>query len=413
MKKKKKPIQEEAEVVVLPEDDQGDGETAAEVSNETSVERERHRPSRLRVAMIVLGAAWLLLILFAAGFGILQAIERKEQSRDEERHRPLTYGQVVDTSTEMYTYEEMEADLKELCRLYPDRARMASAGTSADGREIWYLDIGDKRASRQIFVSAGIHGREYLTPLLAMKMAEYYLANYNTEGEEGVAFVDVAGDCLFRVVPMVNPDGVAISQQGMEGIRSEDLRTLVASIYEADREYESYRDSYADREEYLKHWKANARGVDLNRNFPIAYWAEMKTGIGHPSSQKYKGYAAGSEPETQAVMKLIEELSDPACVISLHSQGEILYWDCGQEGAVRTENEKLVKKIGALTGYEVINRFVSPDATLDDWATLEQGIPAVTIETGKGSVPLEHEQFEGIWNQTKDLWMILAEQYGG
>ncbi len=382
-------------------------------AEQSSCRKPRKKLSALRVAMIALAAAWLLLALFAAGFGMYRWKQGREQQQEEERHRDIRYGDVVDTSVEQYTYEMMEEDLRELCERYPDLARMASAGKSADGRELWVLDIGKKRAAKQIFISAGIHGRESLTPMLAMKMAEYALVNYYTEGEDGVALADVAEDCLFRLVPMVNPDGVAISQMGMDGIRSEELKALVASIYDADNTYQSYRDTYENREEYLKRWKANARGVDLNRNFPIVYWSEMKTGIGHPSSQKYKGPSAGSEPETQAVMKLLQELSAPACVISLHSQGEILYWDCGQEGSVREENQKLAEKLSQLTGYAPVNRFTNPDATLDDWATLEQGVPAVTVETGKGSVPLPREQFDEIWNRTKDLWKVLAEQYGG
>lgn len=352
-----------------------------------------------RWAVIALSVAWILLAIFAICVGIWQVTQLSESDKNGAPNGNAEKEKVVNAASAEYTYEEMEADLKELCRLYPNQIRMASAGQSLDGREIWYADVGDANAERQIFISAGIHGREYLTPLLAMEMVEKALRQNET------------GNCLFRVVPMVNPDGISISQKGMNGIRSEELKAKVQSIFETDyREYQSYRDSYATQEEYLKHWKANAGGVDLNRNFPIDEWNSVLTGISHPSSQKYKGSAAASEPETRAMMALIESLSNPVCVISLHSQGELLYWDCGQTGELRRTNGNLVQKIADLTGYSVFDRFTSPDATLDDWATLNQGIPSVNIETGKGKIPLPLESFDEIWACMSDLWKTLLAE---
>ncbi len=362
-------------------------------------------------AVIALSAAWILLALLALAALIWQIGENRDRQR--ERTGEFLYGEVVDTSVSVYTYEEMETDLRELCRAYPDLIRVASAGKTADGREILYADLGNKNAKRQIFLSAGIHGREHMNTMLAMKMIEYFLLNYNIPNEDGVTFREATGAYMIRVVPMANPDGVTVSQKGIEGIRSEELRAKIESIFQVDyNEYQSYRDSYANREEYLKHWKANAEGVDLNRNFPIDEWGKMTTGIGHPSSQKYKGPSGGSAIETKTLMRLLEELSNPLCVVSLHSQGEILYWDCGQEGELRQKNERLVRALAELTGYEIIKTFTSPDATLEDWAALKKGIPSVNIETGKGSCPLPLEQFEKIWSQTEDLLLVLAE-FGG
>lgn len=346
-----------------------------------------------RWAVIALIAAWGLLAILIVGALIWQFAGR---ASEDEGDGPAG-GSVVDSTVTLYTYEMMEEDLRELCRLYPQRIRMGSAGKSADGREIWYADVGPEHAPRQFFLSAGIHGREYMTPLLAMEMIEAELTEPTAE------------DCLFRVVPMANPDGIVIAQKGPDGIRSEELRGVIRKAAETDmNEYASYRETYGTEAEYFRHWKANARGVDLNRNFPIEYWTAMTTGIPHPSSQKYKGPSAGSESETQALMALLEAMDEPEAVISLHSQGEILYWDCGQTGTVREKNRVLVNQIADMTGYRRIDQFTNPDATLDDWAALVCGIPSVNVEVGKGNVLLPREQWETIWNQTKNLWRLLA-----
>ena len=324
-----------------------------------------------------------------------------------ERGTVFSYGDVVDTSSADYTYEEMRADLYELEEAYPKLFRVSVGGSSADGREILYGDLGPVTAKRQIFVSAGIHGREYLTPLLAMKMTEYYLLNYYTEDENGVAFADLTVDCMIRVVPMVNPDGIAVSQKGIGAIRSEELRATITEAYENDFRLVSYQ-AYGTMENYLRYWKANARGVDLNRNFDIDYWEDMKAGPSYLSSQKYKGELPASEPETAALVELLSALRNPVAVISFHSQGELLYWDCGQTGSLREKNRALAERIAEVNGYELQTTFENPDATFDDWCALEKGIPSVNIETGTGSCPLPIEQFETIWEQNYRLWRVLV-----
>ena len=376
----------------------------------TSEEQETKKaPAKRRSFRSVCIVAVAIVLVVALGVGLSLKLSAPEREEEATRSGEFLLGTVVDTAEAEYSYEEMKADLYALQEAYPNLIRVSSAGKTLDGREIYYADLGSPDAKKQIFISAGIHGREYLTPMLLMKMTEYYLTNYHVEDEQGVAYADLGGEVLIRVVPMVNPDGIMISQEGLSAIRSEALREKIGEVYRSDcSKYESYR-QYGSLEEYLKHGKANAAGVDLNRNFPIEYWEEMRTGIGQPSAQAYKGPAAASEPETRAMMALIETLSNPVCVVSIHSQGEILYWNCGQEGELLKKNEALRDRVVELTGYRPQDTFSHPDATLDDWAALQRGIPSLNMETGKGSCPLPVSQFGTIWEQTKDLFVTLLD----
>jgi protein MpaA len=58
--------------------------------------------------------------------------------------------------------------------------------------------------------------------------------------------------------------------------------------------------------------RGNADGVDLNRNFPTRNWGPL------PPGELSPGAAAGSEPETRALIALVARLQ-PAAVVSLHS----------------------------------------------------------------------------------------------
>ncbi|MBQ9119367.1 MAG: peptidase M14 [Lachnospiraceae bacterium] len=312
---------------------------------------------------------------------------------------------MVDTSEQIYSYDELCEDLQELKRKYPEKLQLNVLATTADGREVQEAVFGNPEAKTQILIHAGIHAREYMTCMLVMNQLEFYLEYLEEGSYGGTTFAELFEQVGVHLVPMVNPDGISISQFGLEGITSASIRQQIEEWY--DRDKTSGATSYSFKN-YLKYWKANARGVDLNRNFDYGF--EAYQGAAAPGAQKYKGTAAASEAEATALVRLTEKIQ-PALTISYHATGSVIYWDYGQTGELRTACKQMVDVIHSINDNEI--KYAATDqqdaAGYGDWCVMVKQIPSATIEIGVGAAPMAISEYEAIWKRNAMIWAALAK----
>lgn len=333
-----------------------------------------------------------------------ESVETASDTAVQALEKPENPDAIIDLSTTLYSYQKMENDLQFLAGYYPQYMTLDTAGVTADGRNLYVIYFGNQNASRQIFICAATHAREYMTAQLVMKQLEYYCAHYEDGSYNGTAYRDIFENTCFVIVPMVNPDGVSISQFGEEGLNREDLRQNLRAIYESDKNG-GYTDEAYDT--YLIRWKANGMGVDLNRNYSPGW--ESVTDRTAPSSGLYKGTQPGSEAESQALMNIVDGLSNPLLAISYHSYGSLVYWQYGQAEPLWSKNQQLAAHVEALTTYYQAG--YSNEAGFSNWCVNVKGIPSVTIETGLVPTPLPLDQFELLWSQNKEMWAMLGTTY--
>lgn len=306
---------------------------------------------------------------------------------------------------EMYTYQDLCHDINLLEQAYFDLTEVNSLGVTADGRNLYHVIVGNQNAEYKIFINAGIHGREYMTCQLVMKQLITYLDHivqkdsYAHKEYGMTAYEQMWEQCAIHIVPMVNPDGITISQYGVTGLEHQVMREQVESI--AMREG-GYGDVY-----YYKRWKSNANGVDLNRNFD-ALWETYDDGVGMPSADHYKGIYTGSEAESAAMIMLTEK-EKFHLTVSYHTQGSVIYWYFGQEGELYEKTKAAADLVSLITGYPTDANYEHLDpAGYKDWCISKKGIPGLTIEIGTETSPVPASQFDTVWNQNQNVWEELV-----
>ena len=305
---------------------------------------------------------------------------------------------------EKYSYDQMVQDINTLKMKYGNKMQVNTIGTSLDGRAIYDCIIGNVSAPRHILIQGGIHGREYLNPLLLMQQMEMALANYDTGSFNGNSLSSMFSQVAVHFVPMTNPDGITISQFGPDMLRSQTLKDAVSTCYVMDT---AAGRTSEDTAGYFSKWKANAEGVDLNLNFD-ALWQQVSS-TEFPSYSGYKGTAPGSEPETQALMNLYNDSRyNWKAVIHYHSMGNVIYWDI-LGNKVQAESSELANLMSTVTGgYRLLPS--EGGGGYKDWIRLSsKPVPSVTLETGKVSCPMPISEYSSIWTDNRLTWAVAME----
>ena len=273
--------------------------------------------------------------------------------------------------------------------------RVDEIGQTVDGNKLYDFRVGNPAAERHLLVFGGIHAREYITAQLVMRQLVQLLSDQSTNGSyENIAVRELLSNTEIHFIPMANPDGISISQLGLEGLHTEAVRETVRQI--------AAKDGKALTESYLRQWKSNANGVDLNRNFD-ALWESYNDHLGHASADHYKGTAPECELESKALADLTRQFQFDA-TLSYHTQGEVIYWNFGQEGELKNMSLLLANRVSELTGYRLDGNFHALDtAGYKDWAISKLGIPSLTIEAGHGGNPVDPAQMDAIWRENRNV----------
>jgi protein MpaA len=123
--------------------------------------------------------------------------------------------------------------------------------------------------------------------------------------------------------------------------------------------------------------RANARGVDLNRNFPAGNWT--------PAPRH--GRSPASEAETRVLLELIRRFR-PSRILAVHSPLHCVNYD--------GPAEEIAEEMARAAGYPLRESIgYETPGSLGSYAGRDLGIPSITLEIERGAAE-------------PDLWPSLA-----
>lgn len=221
----------------------------------------------------------------------------------------------------------------------------AGAGASVHGVPLFQRDVSAPSSRLRVLVIGGIHGDELSSTALVL----HWIG----------AAMDTPSNIHWRFVPLVNPDGM---------LKERPTRT-------------------------------NARGVDLNRNFPTPnwdkeapqYWSKRT----RSDPRRYPGPKPLSEPESRWLHDEMERWK-PDLIVSVHAPYGVLDFD-GPTVPPQRLGRLYLDQVGIFPG------------SLGNYGGVHKKVPVVTIELNSALRTPQEAEIRQMW---LDLLRWTAERLG-
>ena len=209
-------------------------------------------------------------------------------------------------------YKDIEEMLVNMNNL--DIVLLEKLYVTADNRQIYGIEIG--KGTKTIYIDANIHSGEVGNTVMLMKFLSELLNNYYNKDKDTI---EKLNNVKLAIIPCVTPDGYEVYNFGKESINNKKLWL-----------YKNY-----DKMN-IEHIKCNAKGVDINRNFPTQnaglYYKSEKLLSNVSLRKTYKdnrffgGNVLGIESETKSCIYFMNKhYKNIYAYLDMHSQGRVIY----------------------------------------------------------------------------------------
>lgn len=250
----------------------------------------------------------------------------------------------------------------------PDLVKLEVLGHSIQGREIIGLKVTEGANAvpdgtrPAVLYSSLQHAREWISVEVNRRLLHWAIDRHRAGN------VQLLRNTELWFVVVANPDGYQYT-------------------FEVDRLWrKNLRDNDGDGE------ITNADGVDLNRNFPEHWKYDEEGSSSVPSSETYRGTAPLSEPETQAMVGLMERVPF-SFQVNYHSYGQLLLYPQGWQVQTPSADDPIYVALSGTDRRPAIPQYdpgvgaelYVTNGETTDYAHATHGILAWTPELSEGA----------------------------
>jgi len=240
-----------------------------------------------------------------------------DPAKSNSRRRSSSKNQMI-SHNQYYNVNRIYRFLDDLARKYPN-VRVKSYGKSFEKRDLKVVVVNGGKNLDKIFVDAGIHAREWISPASTLYFLDRLTRVLSRRRTRDESVQPTIGEKYeWHIVPLSNPDGYEYSRN-------------------SDRMWRKNRRRFS---------KSNCVGVDLNRNFPQGY------GIGaskNPCSEVYQGPNPFSESESTAIKNYLAKLQNVKVAVSVHSFGNVFIYPWGYTNKPHPNTNELRRVANSVT----------------------------------------------------------------
>lgn len=322
------------------------------------------------------------------------AAKRRADAATDRRYAATTARSPLPSGRTSYRHlADYEREMRALARRHPNQTRLLTLGTkSVEGRPIRGIEITEEADTvadgKPVMLMVGAHhAREWPSAEHALEWAYELL-----EGDEDRRLARrVVRDVRTIVVPVLNVDGFVVSRE------ADLLGDFTLFDYEMKRKNCSV--SSATPAEYTggtcdDNPAGRLRGTDLNRNYP-GFWGGPGAGVNW-STDTFRGDSPASEPETQALRRLISERQVTG-LITNHTFSNLVLRPPSLYSTGYTPDEPAYAALGQrMTQHnDYLNQasfqLYDTSGSLEDWSYWNTGGFGFTFEIGPEGF---HEPYE-------------------
>ncbi len=265
----------------------------------------------------------------------------------------------------MNEYEKLRDALSAL----PDTAEVSVLGRTLLGRDIPLVTLG--KGERAVLYVAAASGTDVSLSSLLLEFVREYLAALSRHAVQyGYPMDDLFRERRIYILPMLNPDGACYVADGVceDNPLCERVRVMNGG-------------------EDFSAWRANARGVELSRNFASGFAAgkieETKRGITGGAPRGFGGEYPESEPESAALCRFLRAnhaMLSGVLELRLHTRKGIR---CSCEDNLTAKCVATGRVLSRFTGLPFLRENTGATGALADWCVRTLSRPAFELYCGE------------------------------